>query len=76
MALHYVVAKISAFDYKNPLWFLRCRNIKCRFLRSILCLKSMSLLRLDPQGFGFLWFVTGTVELTLEMVIYLLVGVA
>lgn len=35
----------------------------------------MSLVRLDPQGFGFLWFVTGTVELTLEMAIYLVVGV-
>lgn len=55
MALHYVVAKISAFDYKNPLWFLRRRNITCRFLEAILGLKSMSFGRLDGQGFGFLW---------------------
>lgn len=75
MALHYVDAKVSAFYYKNPSRFLRHRSIKCRFLEAILGLKSMSLVRLDPQGFGFLWFVTGTVELTLEMVIYLLAGV-
>lgn len=73
MALHYVDAKVSTFYYKNPLWFLRHRNIKCRLLEAILSLKSMSLVRLDPLGFGFLWFVPGTVELTLEMVIYLFV---
>ncbi|KAK7823866.1 hypothetical protein U0070_020537, partial [Myodes glareolus] len=56
---------------KNPLWFLRHHNIKVLIFGS----RQSWVLNMTLQGFGFLLVVTGTVTLTLEMAVYLLVDV-
>lgn len=66
-----VDVKVSAFYEKNPLWFLRHHNIKVLIFGS----RHSWVLSLTLQGFGFLLVVTGTVTLTLEMAVYLLVDV-